>query len=79
MGARDARRVEPRPGNADRAAVLWGAVEAEEGAAGSVAWEQQREPLSRATRATSRVDACQRGHALTLDEAVAYALSVDSG
>ena len=64
-------------GNADRAAVLWGAVEAEERRGRLGAWEQKREPTAARLADVPR-DGVQRGHALTLDEAVAYALSVDS-
>ena len=64
-------------GNADRGAVLWGAVEAEERRGRLGAWEQKREPMAARLADVPR-DGVQRGHALTLDEAVAYALSVDS-
>ena len=70
--------VERDLGNVDRAAVLWGAVEAEErrGRLGPGSSSASRSPRdSRMSRAT----ASSAGIALTLDEAVAYALSVDSG
>ena len=64
-------------GDADRAALLWGVVEAEERRAPLGAWEQHREPLAARLRGLPG-DRVQRGHTLTLAEAVAYALSVDS-
>ena len=60
-------------GDAERAAVVWGAVEAEERRGRLGAWEAQREPLA-ARLADAPRDGVQRGHGMTLDEAVAYAL-----
>ncbi len=53
--------------------MLWGAVEAEERRAPLGAWEQHREPFAARLADVPR-DGVQRGHAMTLDEAVAYAL-----
>jgi predicted ATPase len=65
-------------GKADRAAVLWGAVEAEERRAPLGVWERQRESFAARLSALPN-DGVLRGRALTLDEAVGYGLSVDSG
>lgn len=65
-------------GEADRAAVLWGAVEAEERRARLGVWERQRESFAARLGALPS-DGVQRGRTLTLGEAVAYGLSVDSG
>ena len=63
-------------GDDEEAGVLWGAVEAEERRTLFGAWQRDR------GRFVERLgelppDALRRGRALTLDEAVAYALSVD--
>jgi len=57
----------------NRAAVLWGAVEAEERRAPLGAWERHRESFAARLRGLPS-HGVQRGQTLTLDEAVAYAL-----
>jgi predicted ATPase/class 3 adenylate cyclase len=74
-------RIEAEAGDPERAGLLWGAVEAEESAGGLGAWYGERERfagplLSHAGEAFDR--GRDEGHRLSLDEAVSYALSVDS-
>jgi predicted ATPase len=66
--------------NPERAGMAWGAIEAEEDRGPIGAWEQWRENyLSRLSPVAGPQfeRACAAGHALSLDEAVEYALSGD--
>ncbi len=70
----DFAKLEATAGELDRAGVLWGAVEAEERRAPVGAWEQLKHAVADALPPLPS-DALRRGSALTLDEAVAYALA----
>ena len=75
-------RVAGRRGDAARAGLLWGAVESAEARGTPSHWdEDEREELAAAVLGLSTSEFEQarlRGRLLTLDEAVEYALSVDS-
>jgi predicted ATPase len=68
--------VAARRGDADRAGTLWGALLAEDRRAAVPGLNEARERL-RQRIGDVPADAVLRGEALTLDETVAYALSVD--
>ncbi|MEP6976449.1 MAG: adenylate/guanylate cyclase domain-containing protein [Thermoleophilia bacterium] len=72
----DFAKLEAVGGDLERAGVLWGAVEAEERRAPVGAWEQLKHTIADALPPLPP-DAVRRGHALTLDEAVTYALATE--
>ncbi len=67
-------------GRADRAGLLWGAVEAEEGRGPVGTWDQDREEHAAPVLAHAGPEfeaARAKGRGLALDEAVGVALSID--
>jgi hypothetical protein len=73
--------LEAEEGRPERAGILWGAVEAEEEAGRLGAWYGERARFAAPVLAhTGEVfdRGLDKGHRLSLDEAVEYALSVDS-
>jgi predicted ATPase/class 3 adenylate cyclase len=75
-GLADFAKYEATAGDLDRAGVLWGAIEAEERRAPVGAWEQVKHEVADVLPPLPP-DALRRGRALTLDEAVNYALETD--
>ena len=73
----DFTKLEATAGELERAGVLWGAVEAEERRAPVGAWEQVKHEIADVLPPLPP-DALRRGRALTLDEAVTYALEADN-
>jgi hypothetical protein len=67
-------------GDAERAGMLWGAIEAEEARRPLDVWRAMRPVYERAVASAAGLDfepACAAGRLLTLDEAVEYALTND--
>jgi tetratricopeptide (TPR) repeat protein len=64
-------------GELERAGVLWGAIEAEERRGAVGAWEERKHEIADVLPPLP-ADALRRGRALTLDEAVTYALETEA-